>query len=92
MRAVKRVLVGAMIECTATFFWQLSLCVAASCFVAKLIGYWMQRLLHSNLIPALSRRQLIHHLVQYAPNASLRSDHYLDPTENRPSMGDVDLE
>lgn len=81
-----------IIERTAIFFWQVLLCVAASCFVAELVGYWMHRLLHSNLIPALSRNHLIHHLVQYAPNASLRSDHYLDATENRPSIGNVGLE
>lgn len=81
-----------IVERTATFFWQLLLCVAASCFVAELVGYWMHRLLHSNLIPALSRNHLIHHMVQYAPNASLRSDSYLDATENRPAIGNVGLE
>lgn len=81
-----------IVERTATFFWQLLLCIAASCFVAELVGYWMHRLLHSNLIPALSRNHLIHHMVQYAPNSSLRSDSYLDATENRPSIGNVGLE
>ncbi len=81
-----------IIERTITFLWQLLLCIAASCFVAELIGYWMHRLLHSNLIPALSRNHLIHHLVLYAPNASLRSGSYLDATENRPAIGNVGLE
>jgi sterol desaturase/sphingolipid hydroxylase (fatty acid hydroxylase superfamily) len=81
-----------IVERTATFFWQLLLCIAASCFVAELVGYWMHRLLHSNLIPALSRNHLIHHMVQYAPDGSLRFDSYLDATENRAAIGNVGLE
>src|SRR5262249_8009825 len=73
-------------------FGQIVLCIAGSCLFAELAGYWLHRFLHSNCVPALSRSHLIHHFVLYAPDGALRSDHYLDATTDRFSIGNVGLE
>jgi sterol desaturase/sphingolipid hydroxylase (fatty acid hydroxylase superfamily) len=63
-----------------------------ACLLAEFFGYWLHRLLHSDKIPFLSRRHLIHHFLIYGPGQPMRLDKYHDATDNRFSVGNVGLE
>ncbi len=60
--------------------------VAVSILLSELAGYWIHRLLHSELIPFLSRSHMWHHLEDYAPGTNQRSDIYKDSSEDRFSL------
>jgi len=59
---------------------------------AELVGYLQHRLLHSDLIPSLSRGHLIHHLQLYRPNQPMRGPIYKNATEARASLGNIGME
>lgn len=42
---------------------------------AELIGYWFHRLMHSTVFPAIHRRHMEHHEIQY-PRKNLSSENY----------------
>lgn len=63
-----------------------------SVIVAEFAGYWLHRLLHSDMFPALSRGHLIHHFLIYGPRQPMRAGEYHDATDNRFSVGNVGLE
>jgi sterol desaturase/sphingolipid hydroxylase (fatty acid hydroxylase superfamily) len=63
-----------------------------SVVVAEFAGYWLHRLLHTDMFPALSRGHLIHHFLIYGPGQPMRAGHYHDATEDRFSIGNVGLE
>src|SRR5438128_8650623 len=63
-----------------------------SVVVAEFAGYWLNRLLHSDKFPALSRGHLIHHFLIYGPRQPMRAAEYQDATNNRFSVGNVGLE
>jgi len=60
--------------------------------LAEFIGYLLHRLLHSDLIPTLSRSHLIHHMQLYGPNQPMRSPSYRNATEGRASLGNIGME
>ena len=66
--------------------------VVDSVIVAEFAGYWLHRLLHSGMFPALSRGHLIHHFLVYGPRQPMRADDYHDATDNRFSLGNVGIE
>ena len=66
--------------------------VICSCLVAELIGYWLHRLLHSDRLPFLSRRHMVHHLLLYGPQQPMRAERYKDATKGRWSLGNIGLE
>jgi sterol desaturase/sphingolipid hydroxylase (fatty acid hydroxylase superfamily) len=66
--------------------------VICSCLVAELAGYWLHRLLHSDRLPFLSRRHMVHHLLLYGPLQPMRAAHYKDATRGRFSLGNVGFE
>src|SRR6266404_1551245 len=68
------------------------LTLLSASLLAEFFGYWLQRLLHSDKIPFLSRGHLIHHLLIYGPGQPMRLDEYHDATDNRFSVGNVGLE
>jgi sterol desaturase/sphingolipid hydroxylase (fatty acid hydroxylase superfamily) len=63
-----------------------------SVVVAEFAGYWLHRLLHSDMFPALSRGHLIHHFLIYGPRQPMRAGEYHDATDNRFSIGNVGIE
>jgi len=63
-----------------------------SVIVAEFAGYWLHRLLHSDMFPALSRGHLIHHFLIYGPRQPMRAEDYQDATDNRFSLGNVGIE
>jgi len=63
-----------------------------SVIVAEFAGYWLHRLLHSDLFPALSRGHLIHHFLIYGPRQPMRAPNYHDATSARFSLGNVGIE
>jgi len=63
-----------------------------SVVVAEFAGYWLHRLLHSDMFPALSRGHLIHHFLVYGPRQPMRAGTYHDATDNRFSVGNVGIE
>src|SRR5258706_816599 len=65
--------------------------VVCSCLVAELAGYWLHRLLHTDRLPFLSRRHMVHHLLLYGP-LPMRAAHYKDATRGRFSLGNVGFE
>lgn len=65
----------------------------ASIIAAEFLGYLLHRLMHSGWIPWLSSSHMKHHLVLYAPLQKQRpSEHYLDATAGRLSLGNIGLE
>jgi sterol desaturase/sphingolipid hydroxylase (fatty acid hydroxylase superfamily) len=72
--------------------WQVILTIAASIFLAELVGYGLHRILHSERFPALSRAHLIHHFLLYGPNQPMRAPLYKDATVGRLSLGNIGLE
>jgi hypothetical protein len=66
--------------------------IMASCISAELLGYGLHRLLHSGIIPALSRNHMKHHLVLYGPLQEQRSGTYQDATGESVSLGNIGLE
>ena len=66
--------------------------IAASCISAELLGYGLHRLLHSGIIPALSRSHMKHHLVLYGPLQKQRSATYQDATDESISIGNIGVE
>lgn len=46
--------------------------LAGGVCTAEFSGYWLHKVLHSEIIPALSRRHMIHHLEYYGPDMDLR--------------------
>jgi len=66
--------------------------VVDSVIVAEFAGYWLHRLLHSGMFPALSRGHLIHHFLVYGPRQPMRAEDYHDATDNRFSLGNVGIE
>jgi sterol desaturase/sphingolipid hydroxylase (fatty acid hydroxylase superfamily) len=66
--------------------------VICSCLVAELAGYWLHRLLHSDKLPFLSRRHMVHHLLLYGPLQPMRAENYKDATNGRFSLGNVGFE
>lgn len=66
---------------------------AAACVYAEFVGYWVHILLHSHRVEFLSRNHMIHHLVVYSPDRSLRPcDRYLGSTDGRASALGIGLE
>jgi sterol desaturase/sphingolipid hydroxylase (fatty acid hydroxylase superfamily) len=63
-----------------------------SVVVAEFAGYWLHRLLHSDMFPALSRGHLIHHFLIYGPRQPMRAGEYHDAMGNRFSVGNVGIE
>jgi sterol desaturase/sphingolipid hydroxylase (fatty acid hydroxylase superfamily) len=63
-----------------------------SVVVAEFAGYWLHRLLHSDMFPSLSRGHLIHHFLIYGPRQPMRAGEYHDATDNRFSVGNVGIE
>ena len=59
---------------------------------SEFVGYFVHKLLHSEKIPSLSREHMIHHLKQYGPKMSMRSDEYYISAGNRFNVGNVGLE
>lgn len=55
-----------------------ALSAALACGNAELIGYWLHRLFHSEWIPWLTRRHLIHHLEMYGPSMKMQTPIYRD--------------
>src|SRR5258708_28585462 len=66
--------------------------VVCSCLVAEVAGYWLHRLLHTDRLPFLSRRHMVHHLLLYGPLQPMRAAHYKDATRGRFSLGNVAFE
>jgi sterol desaturase/sphingolipid hydroxylase (fatty acid hydroxylase superfamily) len=66
--------------------------VICSCLVAELAGYWLHRLLHTDRLPFLSRRHMVHHLLLYGPLQPMRAARYKDATRGRFSLGNVGFE
>lgn len=66
--------------------------VVCSCLVAEVAGYWLHRLLHTDRLPFLSRRHMVHHLLLYGPLQPMRAAHYKDATRGRFSLGNVGFE
>lgn len=67
--------------------------VVLSCLITELVGYFIHRLLHSEVIPALSRSHMIHHLKHYGPTQPMRpASKYTGTTEDRAALGDVGME
>ncbi len=67
--------------------------VAAACVYAEFVGYWVHILLHGHRIRFLSRAHMIHHLVVYSPDRSLRpSSEYLGSTQGRAHVVGIGLE
>jgi len=66
--------------------------VICSCLVAELAGYWLHRLLHTDRLPFLSRRHMVHHLLLYGPLQPMRAARYKDATCGRFSLGNVGFE
>jgi sterol desaturase/sphingolipid hydroxylase (fatty acid hydroxylase superfamily) len=56
----------------------LVLTAVLSCLYAELVGYGLHRLLHSELVPWLTRRHMVHHIHHYGPRMKMRSAAYLD--------------
>jgi sterol desaturase/sphingolipid hydroxylase (fatty acid hydroxylase superfamily) len=73
-------------------FLGIALTLAIGVLAAELFGYWLHRLLHSGLIPALSRSHLIHHLLLYGPGRPMRSSLYHDATDDRFALGNIGVE
>lgn len=63
-----------------------------SVIVAEFAGYWLHRLLHSDIFPALSRGHLIHHFLIYGPLQPMRAADYHDATDQRFSVGNIGVE
>jgi hypothetical protein len=57
--------------------------IAGSVLSAELLGYGLHRLLHSGIVPALSRNHMKHHLVLYGPLQKQHSTAYHNATEGR---------
>jgi len=67
--------------------------ITGSCVSAELLGYWLHRLMHSGLVPWLSRNHMTHHLVLYGPLQEQRSTSYHDATEGEPiAFGNIGVE
>src|SRR5690242_17080641 len=71
--------------------WAL-LAVFVGVVYSEFVGYFVHKLLHSERIPALSRDHMIHHLKQYGPKMSMRSDEYYISSNERFNIGNVGLE
>jgi len=63
-----------------------------ACLSAELLGYGLHRLLHSGIIPALSRNHMKHHLVLYGPLREQRSAAYHDATDESIALGNIGCE
>ena len=67
--------------------------VVGSGIVAELLGYLLHRLLHSGWIRWLSASHMKHHMVLYGPLQKQRpSEHYMDATTDRLSIGNIGIE
>lgn len=71
--------------------WAL-LAVFVGVVYSEFVGYFVHKLLHSEKIPALSRDHMIHHLKQYGPKMSMRSEEYYISSNERFNIGNVGLE
>src|SRR5713226_7795881 len=68
-------------------------CVVASSIFAELLGYLLHRLLHSGWIRWLSASHMRHHMLLYGPLQKQRpSEHYMDATTDRLSIGNIGVE
>ena len=68
------------------------LTLSAAVSVAELVGYLLHRMLHSGHFPSLSRGHMIHHLLLYGPNQSMRATAYKVATIGGASIGNVGWE
>ena len=66
--------------------------VLIACVTAEILGYFLHRLMHSGLIPFLSRNHMKHHLVLYGPLQNQRSSDYHDATDDAISLGNIGME
>jgi len=66
--------------------------VIGSYLSAELFGYLLHRLLHSGLVPFLSRNHMKHHLVLYGPLQQQQSKSYHDATRGSISLGNIGME
>ena len=67
--------------------------IVGSVMIAELLGYLLHRLLHSGWIRWLSASHMKHHMVLYGPLQKQRpSEHYMDATTDRLSIGNIGIE
>jgi len=64
-----------------------------SVFAGEFLGYLLHRLLHTGWIPWLSASHMEHHMLLYGPLQKQRpSEHYIDATTDRASLGNIGVE
>ncbi|MBT3784337.1 hypothetical protein HOF92_05115 [bacterium] len=68
------------------------LCLVGGFLLTEIAGYFIHHLLHSNAIHWLSRYHMIHHLRDYGPGKSLRSEKYICSADGRASILDFGFE
>lgn len=64
-------------------FLAFGLVAVLACFYAELVGYGLHRLMHSEIVPWLSRRHMAHHVQLYGPRTRMRTATYLDRDAHR---------
>jgi len=68
------------------------LCIGLAFLITEIAGYFIHQLLHSNRVQWLSKYHMLHHLRDYAPGKSLRSDSYICSAKGRAAIFDLGLE
>lgn len=68
-------------------------CLAGGVLFAEIYGYWLHRVMHSDVIAFMSRNHMIHHLKIYGPRMKQRPQvGYRFAVSGRASLGGIGME